>query len=438
MKLTLEILGGSREQGRAAFVVRTAKTTLLLDCGVKKCFGPGLAGAYPLLDETLIADLDAVILSHAHQDHSAALPLLYKLGYRGPVYCTAPTIPLSRTYCRSWQRTVAAHGVQPPYGDAEINAIRFIPLAYGETIPLNDLSFHLSAAGHILGSAMVHLEGEGWRLLYTADITYESRLLSPPELARETVTAAIIDGSYGTRTFSRREAETALLTAIDETVSGGGIVLLPMPRMGRSQEVMLLLAEHAHRLPPIYVEASIGEAAHMLLQHDTWLRPGAADALRRLMASPPFHFIHTPDRPQALASLIGPGPAIVMVTGGMLSGGTSPVHLHHIGGQAHHRIILTGYQAPGTPGRQLLAGTRRLRTSLGDLHVRASIRHITLKVHPSYAENLSILRQTRPRQTFVVHSEVSAAQPLARRLIAEGFTAIAPPLASRYHLHAGG
>ncbi len=122
---------------------------------------------------------------------------------------------------------------------------------------------------------MVHLQVGDRRLVYTADVTFESRLLDDPDTDFD-ADVMILDGSYGTRVFSRDQAEAALLATIREMAAQGGSVLLPVPRMGRSQEMLLLFAEHAAEMPPVYVEEGVRDAVETLLKYSTWLRPGAA------------------------------------------------------------------------------------------------------------------------------------------------------------------
>ncbi len=424
---TLQTLGGVGEEGRACFLLRADRRTWLLDCGVKRTIAGDHVGEYPAWEYLDPASLDAVILTHAHEDHSAALPVLYKNGFTGTVYCTPPTAELAVEYCHTWRKTVERYGFQAPYSAEDVERVRFARCEYGEEIDLG-LKVTFSPSGHLLGSAMCHLEWQGHRLLYTGDAAWESPLLADPEDPVSEV--LIVDGSYGAQTFTRRTTEERLLALIREAGSRGGMTLLPLPRLGRSQDVMLLLQEESASLPPIFVEAGLREACADYARFASWLRPGAMVRLERALASPAFHWVET--AAQRRSAWQTPA-AVILATDAMFSNGTSVDHLHALAGSARNLIVLTGHQAPGTPGRELEQGKRDLAMAQGRLSVNARVERVTLKVHPVLSETLQLIG-TNTREVFIVHSERDAADELERELRARDLPATVPALGTPYRL----
>ena len=426
--LTLTILGGCREEGRASFLLRADGRSWLLDCGVKRLIAADHVGEYPALDLLDPASLEAVILSHAHEDHSAALPLLYKRGFSGKVYCTPPTAELAVQYCRTWQTTVERYGISAPYSADDVARIRFSMHPYGEKIDLG-LKVTFSPAGHLVGSAVCRLEWQGHHFVYTGDAAFASRLLEDPctEAAGE---AMILDGSCGVHTLPRAAAEEQLLSLIRGAVAEDGSVLLPLPHFGRSQDVLLLLHKYSTGLPPVFVEANIRDACSNYFRFEKWLRPGAVAHLRTALASTSYRFIETEaQRRDAMRTT----PSIILATDAMLSNGPVIDYLYALAGSPRNLVVLTGYQAPGTLGRRLSEGAFEIETPRGPIGMRARIEMATLKAHPDYNEILRLIGANTPK-VFIAHSEGHAADNLEQALQSRGLAAIAPALESTHTL----
>ena len=248
----LSFLGASREVGRSAILLQTKKSNVLLDCGT----GMSSSNQYPHIDvpEFDIERLDAVVVSHAHLDHSGFVPYLYEYGYKGPVYTTAPTRDLMTLLQLDYIDVMQKDGGKAPYTSKGVREMlkHSITLDYNEVCDLTpDMRLTFQNAGHILGSALSHLHiGEGFHnFLYTADLKFgPTKLLEPAFLEFSRIETMLLESTYGgPQDFipPKREADEELMRVINETIKRKGKVLIPVFSVGRAQEVMVVLAEYA-------------------------------------------------------------------------------------------------------------------------------------------------------------------------------------------------
>ncbi|MEM0458167.1 MAG: beta-CASP ribonuclease aCPSF1, partial [Sulfolobales archaeon] len=272
-------LGGFKEVGRSSILVETAESKVLLDFGLN----PGvskLPHSYPRIDAIDLSpeDIDAVIISHAHIDHCGLVPLLFKFGYRGPVYTTEATRDLMTLLQLDLLDLSRREGRTLPYTHREVQQmiLHTIPLKYGETTDITpDIKLTFYNAGHILGSAMVHLHiGNGfYNILYTGDMKYQkTRLLDKADDQFPRVDAIILESTYGTTVLPpRNEAENRLIEIIRRTVERNGKVLIPTLSVGRAQEIMLVLREaFMKKLIPettVYIEGMIDEVTAIYMAY---------------------------------------------------------------------------------------------------------------------------------------------------------------------------
>ena len=275
-------LGGVKQVGRSCFIVMTAESKVMLDCGINPGENPGL-DAYPRLDwfNFNIDDLDAVIISHAHIDHQGFLPVLFKFGYKGPVYCTEPTLPLMTLLQLDSVKVAKSNGTYLPYETRDINEVikHCITLPYGKPTDISpDITITLNNAGHIMGSATVHLNISGvHNILYSGDYKYaRTQLLDSALSVYPRVETLITESTYGNSTDVMPDQSVVYRTfteSINQTLLEGGKVLIPVPAVGRAQEIMLVIDKEMKegRLieSPIYIEGMISEASaiHMSYAH---------------------------------------------------------------------------------------------------------------------------------------------------------------------------
>ncbi|HZY46187.1 MAG TPA: beta-CASP ribonuclease aCPSF1, partial [Candidatus Bathyarchaeia archaeon] len=270
----LVTLGAFHEVGRAAMLVQAGSSSILLDSGIN----PGAqdpTSAYPRFDtdEFDLEKLDAVVISHAHLDHCGILPFLYKYGYDGPVYCSEPTQTLMTLHQLDYLDVHSREGEHSPYDQKDVREVvtHTIPLRYNvvtDVAPDIKLTFH--NAGHILGSSMVHLHiGEGLHnIVYSADFKFgRTMMLDPASSLFPRAETLIIESTYGGPDDimpDREGVEGKLVSIVNDTVEKGGKVLIPVPAVGRAQEIMLVLDAYmkngALRELPIYIEGMVNEA----------------------------------------------------------------------------------------------------------------------------------------------------------------------------------
>lgn len=420
--MRLKVLGGCREQGRSSFLVQSDGGSWLFDCGVKRIVRGQAVGEYPLLDDVDFRRLDAVILSHAHEDHVASLPLLYKRGYRGKVWCTEPTARLAAEYCRTWLKNVERHRAPLPYEAGDIDRISFETRGYGESFDVG-IKVEFVPAGHLVGSALCRVEWRGRRFVYTGDQAHEGRVLPDPAPAGP-AEVFIVDGTYGRRRVMRDTSEGELLALVKRTAEAGGSVLLPMPRYGRSQELLVFLYERRSELPTIYVEGNLREASETYLGFRQWLRPEGAALLEKALSSDAFRYVTKPE--ERLAALRG-APALILASDAMLSSGPSVEYLRGLASDPKNLVVFTGHSAEGTTGARLVAGEREIGTPGEPETARLGVASVSIKVHPDVEENLALAPQ-RGQRVFIAHSDGGVADELAKAYRARGVEAGAPPV----------
>jgi len=435
-EITVLSLGGFKQVGRSAILVTTAESKILLDCGIH----PGARNPidmYPRLDWANLSldELDAVIISHAHLDHSGFLPFLFKYGYKGPVYCTEPTLSLTVLLLTDMIKIAQAEGREPPFDMRDVMEFvrHCITLPYNMVTDISpDVKLVLNNAGHILGSASIHLHiGEGkYNIIYTGDFKFGRTLLlksaNTNYIRAETL---IIESTYGSRSDvmpGRDEAERRLVETLNQTLNEGGKVLIPVPAVGRAQEIMLVLDKYMRSGElvevPVFIEGMLSEANAIHTAYPEYL----SNELRRRIVEGgenPFasEYFTTIDHPSKRDEALGEEPAIIMATSGMLEGGPVMEYLKHIAPDEKNKIVFVSYQVSGTLGRRILDGASQ--ASVMDEGGKIRIIDIKSKVervegfsgHSDYNQLISFVARLRPkvRRVIVNHGERKKAEELA-------------------------
>ncbi|GGL68458.1 beta-CASP ribonuclease aCPSF1 [Halocalculus aciditolerans] len=367
-------LGCCREVGRASFILNTPESRILVDCGDK----PGAEGEVPYLqleEANPIANLDAVVLTHAHLDHSALLPLLFKYGYDGPVYTTQATRDLMGLLQLDYLDVASKEGRTPPYESEMVREElkHTIPLDYGDVTdiaPDVKLTFH--NAGHILGSAVCHFHvGDGFHnVVFSGDIHYEdTRLFNGAVNDFPRAETLVMESTYGKRNdhqTDQEESEEKLLDLIQETHDEGGQVVIPAFAVGRSQELMLVLEEAMREgeIPtmPIYLDGMIREATAIHTAYPEFLRDGLRDRILHEDENPFLadQFQQVDGGREMREDIAGDDPCVILSTSGMVTGGPIMGWLELLGGDPENTMIFVGYQAQGTLGRSIQSGRREI------------------------------------------------------------------------------
>ncbi|WP_049981216.1 beta-CASP ribonuclease aCPSF1 [Halolamina rubra] len=440
-------LGCCREVGRAAFILNTAETRVLVDCGDK----PGAEGEVPYLQipEALGAgaqNLDAVVLTHAHLDHSALIPLLFKYGYDGPIYCTEPTRDLMGLLTLDYLDVAAKEGRTPPYDSAQVReAIKHcIPLEYGDVTDIApDLKLTFHNAGHILGSAVSHFHvGDGlYNVAFSGDIHYDdTRLFNGAVNDFPRVEALVMESTYGGRNdyqTDQEDSEEALIDVINEAHEKGGKVLIPAFAVGRSQEIMLVIEEamRSGKIPemPVHLDGMIWEATAIHTTYPEYLRDELQDRIFHEDENPFLaeQFNHIDGGEEERQEVVDDGPAIILSTSGMVTGGPIMSWLRHLGSDEDSTLTFVGYQAQGTLGRRIQNGWDEIPVSDFGSGRDGRGSKLTLKMdvetvdgfsgHADREGLMNFVRNMspRPEKVLCVHGDESSVQDFSSALYHE-------------------
>ncbi len=435
--IRISMLGGAMEVGRSAILVSTAESNILIDFGMKT----GVSGEemYPRIDlfNINLDDIDAVILTHAHLDHSGLIPFLYKHGYRGPVYMTEPTLPLTVLLLEDLINVSERSGVRYlpfRYEDIKTMIKHTITLRYKQVTDISpDIKLTFFNAGHILGSALVHLHiTEGvLNMVFTGDFKYApTKLLDPAHSSFTRAEILIMESTYGGREdiTNRIESEEELKRIINETVKDSGKILIPVPAVGRAQEMILVLKDLLERkeIPdiPIFIDGMIEESN---LIHSMYIDYLSSKLRRVFMEEDQNPFYHenivpiksSKDRDEALFG----GPAIILSTSGMMQGGPVLEYFKVLANDPKNRLVFVTYQVAGTLGRRIVDGARSVTIhengKLVPIRIEMQIHrlegftgHSDRKQLVSYAKRLSKLTKS----IYLVHGEPEKILDLASTL----------------------
>jgi KH/beta-lactamase-domain protein len=419
-------LGGVKQVGRSCFIVMTSESKIMLDCGIN----PGennAIDAYPRIDwfDFKLEDLDAIIISHAHIDHQGFLPTLFKYGYDGPVYCTEPTLPLMNLLQLDSVKISQNNGVYCPYEIRDINEIikHCITLPYGKPTDISpDTTITLNNAGHIMGSATVHLNISGaHNILYSGDYKYaKTQLLDSAVSNYPRVETLITESTYGASSDlmpDQRLVYNSFTENINQTLTNGGKVLIPVPAVGRAQEIMLVLDKEMKegRLieAPIYIEGMISEASAIHMSYAHYL----GQEVRRSVSQGinPFqseYFTVVNGWGKRDEVLNDQNPAIIMATSGMLEGGPSVEYFKEIATKENNKMIFVSYQINGTLGRRVLDGNTN---EVSMMEKNGKVKVIPLKCktqkidgfsgHSDFNQILNFVSRIKPKRVLVNHGE---------------------------------
>ena len=415
-------LGCCREVGRAAFLLTTPDSRVLIDCGEKPDNSNGTPYLY-VPEIHPLAQLDAVVLTHAHLDHCALIPLLYKYGYEGPVYSTPPTRDLSAMLQLDYLDVINKEDRKIPYSSNEVKTyIRHsITLNYGsvtDIAPDIKLTFH--NAGHILGSAIAHFHiGDGlYNIAFTGDFNYsKSRLFNPAVNQFPRLETLFMESTYGgSNDFqpARSDAELKLYETINKVLSRGGKVIIPAFAVGRSQEVMLALEEGMRlgKIPhvKIYLDGMIREATAIHTTYPEYLNNDLRNLIFREGMNPFLaDCFQQVDSSDLREKVINGDPCVIITTSGMLNGGPVMEYLLNLAEDEKNALVFVGYQADGTQGRRIQKGWREVPMGRkGTITINLEIDTIDgFSGHSDRRQLMNYIGQIQPRpeKIFCIHGD---------------------------------
>ncbi|MHA1974927.1 MAG: beta-CASP ribonuclease aCPSF1 [Candidatus Hodarchaeales archaeon] len=433
-------LGGFSEVGRSCFYLETAETKVLIDAGMN-VGSRDPAHIYPLFNspEFDIAELDAVLVTHAHLDHSGMVPFLYKWGYRGPVYANDATLSLMTLLQKDFIEVASREGKIVPYSTNDIKTmiLHTITRRFSEVTDLsNDIRLTMTPAGHILGSSIMHLHiGDGkYNLAILND--FKARrgrrgLLDRANSRFPRLEAIVMESTYGGPRDSmprRDDAEIQLIKVINQTVKRGGKVLIPTLAVGRAQELMVVLAnayrKHQMLEVPVYLDSLIAEAAAIHSCHPEYLSQYLQDQIFNEGRNPFLSEIFVRlDKQNEREPLAKGEPAVIMATSGMLTGGNSVEYFKRLASNSRNSLVFVSYQTEGTLGHRIASGVKEIRSyedgKVKLLRVNMDIHQIDgFTGHSDRGEIMNYFRELspKPERVILVHGQRNKSQSLAQAL----------------------
>ena len=450
MKITFH--GGVGEVTGSRHLLETDGAKVLLDCGLFQGHRRDAISKNPDLPVDP-AKLDAVLLSHAHIDHSGGLPILAKRGLSGPVYCTVPTADLCSIMLLDSARLQeedakffnkkhqdSGERIEPLYGedDARAALARLTTAGYGdELVPGPGLKARLLDAGHVLGSAMIEVDAmvgaSRRRVLFTGDLGRRESLLMRAPGVPKAVDYLVIESTYGGRKHEPiADAETRLGEIVRRTAEEGGRLLIPSFALERTQEILFLLRrlKRGGAIPdvPLFLDSPMAtEITGIFQRRPEWFKtPIDGDPDPFGLAG--LKILRTPDQSKSLNDRSGP--FVVISSSGMCEGGRILHHLRNSIDRDDTTILLVGYQAEGTLGRRLF--DRAEKVKIFGLEHRVWARVETMQSMSAHADGDDLVwfvksLDPRPRRVFLVHGGTENRAALAERLKAEGIDRVSAP-----------
>ncbi len=428
--MQLQFLGAAGTVTGSKTLVRYERHTLMVDCGLfqgVKHYRERNWADFPVAVDAI----EAILLTHAHLDHSGYLPVLVRKGYRGPIYCTPGTQELCGVLwpdAAHLQEEDAEHANRHGYSKhhpaealfTQDDARRALTLLqavdFDQDLHLpGGLRARFSPAGHIIGAASVNLRWRQHSIVFSGDVGRpEDLIMRPPRPLRE-ADVLIVESTYGDRLHEKEDVEARLCQIIEHTASRGGKLIIPAFAVGRAQTILHLLCHlrEQNRIPalPIFLNSPMAlKATEIFMHHADEHKLSQADIAR---LRDEVHYIESKEASIALVER--PGPMIVVSASGMATGGRVLHHLRQALPDPHACVLFIGFQAPGTRGDLLLRGTPTLRLQGADIPVRCRIENMpSLSAHADQAEMIAWLAQLPrpPRLTLINHGEVSAADTL--------------------------
>lgn len=434
MSFDLKFLGAAGTVTGSKYLLTCNDSKILVDCGLFQGLKTLRLKNWDDL-QIKASEIQAIVLTHAHIDHSGYIPRLIKNGFKGKIYCTSATKDLCRILLpdagylmeeeaeyRNRTKKTKHNPALPLFTrkDAENS------LKYFEGVPFNQkvqidarISFEFFYAGHILGAASAVLSVGGKKIAFSGDIGRLNDEIMKPPVPLPPVSYLVTESTYGNRLHEKVDIKEELRKIIIETVERKGVVIIPAFAVGRAQSIMYyvwkLLSQNKIPDIPMYLNSPMATNVNELLKKYKDLHKLTAEECVYICRV--VKYVNTVEDSIALNEK--KGPMLIISASGMLSGGRVLHHLKSFGPDPRNTIVLAGYQAAGTRGEALERGERQIKVHGEYIDVRAQIKVLeNVSAHADYNEVLEWLGQSKmkPEKVFITHGEPSAADELRRRI----------------------
>ncbi|WP_416149976.1 MBL fold metallo-hydrolase [Salipaludibacillus sp. HK11] len=381
MKVTF--LGGAGEYGRSCFLLQFEKQTILIDAGVMKS-GMTTDETYPMLTEAIVKKIDAVFITHAHEDHVAALPMLAKLGYKGNIYATTETINQAIQTIEKWTDFQKQTQQVVPYERHHINDLRFVTITkdsrktWNPSREIDNLDYMFGMSGHTVGSVWYVFRFQSKHVFFSGDYSYESDLLMIEEPPNLSIDLAILDGAYADSTHSQADNLHTIRTTVQKAMQQKTTVIFQGPLSGKTQDLMKFIGEAFKKEVAVrlVVDQELMNHTNVLMGNTEWLRPESAENMKRVLSD--FRVTNVDQWIEI------PDPFI---------GFCSEEQIITWLNQQHHTpvtVITTGPKQ-----KEIIALSQKLDS--------VSYQQVRYKVHPSLYESKQMIKKLHPQITVFTH-----------------------------------
>ncbi len=427
----ISYLGGARQVGRSCILLQTPESRILLDCGIDPA-----SDDYPFLEapEFKIDELDAVIITHSHLDHSGLVPYLFKFGYKGPIYCTLPTRDVMALLQLDLVKIMRNEGKEPLYTSEEVKqmVMNTIWLDYEEVTDITpDVRLTFYNAGHILGSAMAHLHiGNGLHnLLYTGDIKFgRTHLLEPAATRFPRLETVMIEATYGGKDNilpPEREIDEYFINIIKTTIERRGKILIPTLGSGRAQEVLVILEKlfRNKEIPdmPVYIDGMVWDITAIHTAYPEFLNGVIRKQIFHKDNNPFLHpnFKRVGSGKERQKVIEEEGSCVILATSGMMVGGPSVEYFKQLASSERNSLVFSCYQASGSLGNRIQNGEKQFNFRAGKTNdmvsVKMEVHKLEISAHSDRRQLMSFVHKCdpRPRKIVINHGENSRCLDLA-------------------------
>ena len=414
-QIFIKPLGAGSEVGRSCMHVKFQNKQFLLDCGVHPAY-TGVS-SLPFLDLVDLSQIDAVLITHFHLDHAAALPFLTeKTNFKGKVFMTHPTKAILKYLLNDYIRIINSNSEVDFYSEQDLKNCyaKIIPIDYHQVIEVSGIKITAYNAGHVLGAAMFYLEINGVGLLYTGDFSREDdrHLKKAESMKNKQVDILITESTYGTQChLSRAERESRFTKVVTDVVTRGGKCLLPVFALGRAQELLLILEEHWDKNKklqkiPIYYNSALAKKCMGIYQ--TYLNMMNKRIQKIGLTKNPFEFKHISDIGSKELSTIKTDnkPYVIMASPGMLQSGVSRDLFERWCTDSKNGVVIAGYCVDGTLAKEILSNVDTITTTRGqNLKLSMTVEYISFSAHVDFIQNSEFIYECMPSHLFFVHGE---------------------------------